>query len=389
MTPLIQAEQAVLGAILLDPDQLPRLSAWLAPDHFYRPLHGALYAAMLHLHAAGHEAAKRQPGHDVPMSWVTDTLTKASTRIRGVTASYAHTLIAACPRPAHAPVYGRMVLEGAIHRSVAEHATRLHQAAHADAIRREVEGTVHHVQVLTEVLDDLARRWGTEPRATAQPQPQPPSTTASAPSRVPDGQLEDEPMLLASLVDHSTELGELVAWLRPEDFADPGHGHLYRCLGALHHRGEPIDPLTVLWEAQRRGVLIDGSLDADQILTICGTPGIASEHFGERVLRSSLLRTAAASARQVGELSDNRALAPGRLIGYALHALKPVDDVHRRWRIATGASDRPTSPQPRSSARMSAALARSQPHPAARGRPQAAATPASLPAARSHHRNHS
>nr|WP_326846943.1 DnaB-like helicase N-terminal domain-containing protein [Streptomyces kaniharaensis] len=41
MKPLLRAEQAVLGAVLLDPGQLAALS-WLAPDHFYRPVHRAL-----------------------------------------------------------------------------------------------------------------------------------------------------------------------------------------------------------------------------------------------------------------------------------------------------------------------------------------------------------
>ncbi len=47
MTPLIQAEQAVLGAAFLAPGQLERLSLCL-PEHFSRPVHTSL-AAMLTL----------------------------------------------------------------------------------------------------------------------------------------------------------------------------------------------------------------------------------------------------------------------------------------------------------------------------------------------------
>ncbi|MGW0546615.1 DnaB-like helicase N-terminal domain-containing protein [Streptomyces altiplanensis] len=171
MTPLVHAEQAVLGAIFLEPGQLDRLSPWLRPEHFSRPVHTAIYAAMLQLKTDGHPAAATTAGFPVPLAWVTDTLREASTRTRGLTASYLHSLASACPRPDHAPVYGRMVLEGAIHRSVAQRAARLHQAALADGRAGTVEETLHHAQVLTDVLADLARGWGTEARPVQPPTP--------------------------------------------------------------------------------------------------------------------------------------------------------------------------------------------------------------------------
>lgn len=161
MNPLLRAEQAVLGSVLLDPGQLSHLD-WLAPDHFDRPVHQALFAALRKLRADGHPGLAADTS--VPLSWVTDTVEEAYHHVRGLSAVYAHSLVSACPRPEHAPAYGRMVLEGAIHRSVTAHAIRLHQAARADALRAEVEGALHHADVLSGVLDDLARRWGTDPR---------------------------------------------------------------------------------------------------------------------------------------------------------------------------------------------------------------------------------
>jgi hypothetical protein len=367
VTPLVQAEQAVLGAVFLDPGQLDRLSPWLRPNHFYRPVHAALFAAMLKLRADGHPAATEKAEDPVPLAWLTDTMQEASTRTRGLTASYAHTLVAACPRPAHAPVYGRMVLEGAIQRSVAQHATRLHQAARADSIRGGVEETIHHAQILSDVLADLARRWGTEPRPVQPPdQGKEPS---QAPEPVDERILADEEFLLCCLSAQPDQLLHVVAWLRPGDFADVGHQQIYRALRALHHRGEPIDQLTVLWETQRRGALADGTLDAERVLRICDPLAFcgAAEHFGERVVEASLVRTAASAARQVQVLADAESLPPGRLIGYALHALGPLDDVRRRWRTASGAEPEP--PRPTSTpdtsppaARIHAARSRSRPH---------------------------
>ncbi|MGV9791006.1 DnaB-like helicase N-terminal domain-containing protein [Streptomyces sp. NPDC003435] len=385
MTPLMRAEQAVLGAVLLDPDQLSRVD-WLAPDHFHRPVHQALFTALRMLHNDGHPAIGADEA--VPVSsargawpngitvsdsppvhrqWVTDAVDEASLHIRGLSAAYAHTLIAACPRPEHAPVYGRMVLEGAIHRTVAQYAIRLHQAARADALRDEVEGALRTADILTGVLTDLARRWGTDPRPVA-----PTTTSAAAPAVPPSVQAdqvaEDEQFLLAVLTEQPGAMNEVVAWLRPTDFAAPAHGQIYRCLGALHHRGEPIDRITLLWEAQRRGLLADGTLSGEQLTALCNAVPGSAEWFAQRVIRAALTRTAAASARAVRALAENEALGPGRLINHALHALGPLDEVRTRWANANGtptpkhsasapAADRPPP------ARVHAARARSAPHP--------------------------
>ncbi|WP_406133196.1 DnaB-like helicase N-terminal domain-containing protein [Streptomyces zaomyceticus] len=365
MTPLVQAEQAVLGAIFLEPGQLDRLSSWLRPEHFSRPAHASVYAAMLHLKADGHPAAATMADGPVPLAWVTDTLREASARTRGLTASYLHSLASACPRPDHAPVYGRMVLEGAIHRSVAQHAARLHQAALTDGRAGTVEETLHHAEVLTDVLAELARGWGTEAHPVQPPAPYAPQ--AERPQPVGEQVLADEEFLLGCLTSRPEQLLGLVRWLRPGDFTYPGHQQLYRALGALHHRGEPIDQLTVLWETQRRGALADGTLDAERVRRVCDPlVGGAAEHFGEQVVQASLVRTAALAARQVGALADREALAPGQLIGYALHALGPLDDVRRRLRLAHEAEQpepRPPGSQPGApppAARIDAARARSR-----------------------------
>lgn len=380
MTPLVQAEQAVLGSVFLDPDQLDHLSPWLRPEHFSRPAHAALYAAMLKLRADGHPATTGKSGNPLPLSWVTDTVQEASTRTRGLTASYAHSLISACPRPTHASVYGRMVLEGAIHRSVTQHAIRLHQAARADAVRGGAEETVHHAQILSDVLADLAHRWGTEPRAVPPPAPKMSPSQQTQP--VDEQVLADEEFLLGCISAGPEQLLDVVGWLHPGDFADAGHQQIYLALGALHHRGEPIDQLTVLWETQRRGALSDGTLDAEHVLRICDPLSLSgvAEHFGEQVVQASLVRTAAASARQVRALANDASLAPGRLIGYALHALGPLDEVRRRLRIASHTEPTPpltsglSAPAP-TEARVDAARSRSRPHATAASAPATTAAP--------------
>jgi replicative DNA helicase len=377
VNPLLSAEQAVLGSVLLDPNQLSHLD-WLAPDHFYRPVHQALFAALGTLRSDGHPAVESDG--PVPLSWVTDAVDEAGRHVRGLAATYAHTLIQACPHPEHAPVYGRMVLEGAIHRTVAQHAIRLHQAARADALKGEVAAALYAADVLSGVLTDLARRWGTEPRPVAPATL--PATAPAAPPPVRAEQVaEDERFLLAVLVEQPSTMEQVVDWLRPGDFADPAHGQLYRCLGALHHRGEPIDRITLLWEAQRRGLLADGTLSGEQLTALCDGVGAGSaEWLGDRLMRSSLTRTAAASARAVRALADDDSLVPGRLINHALHALGPLDELRARWKSARGSpppKTRASAPVPDGPPpdRVHVALARSTPRPA----PPPSARPGSAP----------
>ena len=49
----IEAEQAVLGGVLLDPACFPSVAVLLRPDYFYLPQHRAIYNAMLSIDAAG------------------------------------------------------------------------------------------------------------------------------------------------------------------------------------------------------------------------------------------------------------------------------------------------------------------------------------------------
>ncbi|MFC6067040.1 DnaB-like helicase N-terminal domain-containing protein [Streptomyces ochraceiscleroticus] len=394
MTPLFQAEQAVLGAALLEPRQLGPLSDWLRPEHFYRPAHAALYAAMLDLHSEQHPVTTAPPDVPVPLDWVNDTLARASAHTRGLTASHLHALASACPRPAHAPLYGRMVLEGAIHRSVAEHAARLYHAARTDADRgADVAETLRQADVLRDVLNDLGRRWGTEPRVT---QPAAPQTASAAPTDMVDQRLmADEEFLLGTLTTSPQQLGEVADWLRPEDFADPGHRQIYRALAALRHRGEPIDQLTLLWECQRRGALADGTLDADRVRRLCDTAaGGSADYFGEQVLNAALLRTAATSAHHIRNLAKDPSLAPTRLIGHAVHHLEPLESIRRR-RETSHAEPAPNTPQQAEEAapppaRAIAARTRSRPRFPATSAPAAPTPPAPAEPRRPHtRRSHS
>lgn len=331
----VPAWSPALAGRLHEPLRHPDAGGLRLRAHFYRPVRQALFAAMRALRACGHPAASATDG--VPLSWVTDVVDEAGRHVRGATGSYAHSLASACPHPRRAPVYGRMVLEGAIHRTVAEHATRLHQAACNDALHGEVEATLRYGDLLAEVLSDLQARWNSDARPIEQPNDYPDPAMSPHPP-VPDQVAEDERFLLGVLVNRADAMGEVPGWLRPNDFADPRHEQLYRCLGGMHHRGEPIGQVTVLWEAQRRGLLARSVEAFDWLADICAAYGPGgADWLGERVARASLVRTAARTARAIRALARDETLPPGRLISHALRCLGTVDDVRARWRKAMAA----------------------------------------------------
>ena len=49
----LEAEQAVLGSILMDPACMPQVQVYLSADDFYLPQHRAIYTAIATIEASG------------------------------------------------------------------------------------------------------------------------------------------------------------------------------------------------------------------------------------------------------------------------------------------------------------------------------------------------
>ena len=49
----LEAEQAVLGSILMDPGCMPQVQVYLSADDFYLPQHRAIYTAIATIDASG------------------------------------------------------------------------------------------------------------------------------------------------------------------------------------------------------------------------------------------------------------------------------------------------------------------------------------------------
>ena len=113
----LEAEQAVLGALLLAPELAVELHAHLEPDDFYQPRHEMVWDAIHHVNQ--HEGVLPDP------ITVAARLAKTGDLTRVGGAPYLHDLMAACPIPRQAETYATQVRDAARLRRFQDTSTRL------------------------------------------------------------------------------------------------------------------------------------------------------------------------------------------------------------------------------------------------------------------------
>ncbi len=326
--PVFHVEQALLGALLLDPHRLDDVNG-ITADSFSTAAHAALYAAISTL-------PRPDPAeHAKNTKWLDRVLTAGREQARGLTATYLHTLVQVCPWPSHAPAYARMVEAEHARRHLLTAAERLVHTVHDASLPHPVQTVLAEVDALAAVVDDIANRFpprsGVLPRTPAPPPAAPDHTEA----------VEEEQLLLATATARPDDI-DAVRWLVPDDLTLPLHAGLWQCLTTLARRGEPVDPVTVLWEAQQRG-LLDGGSEPGEVLRMLAEPAGSVGHWAERALQRSLLATAEHTGRRIETYAGDPANAPFQLVVGARRALADIAAVRTRWQNATGA----TPPQQR------------------------------------------
>lgn len=156
----LDAEQAVLGAMLLSAAAAQQCMQALSGEDFYRPAHGVIFDTITRSARAG------EPTDTVAIA---AALTKADDISRVGGAPYLHTLMASVPAAANGPYYARIVREHAVRRRLLEAAHRITQLAGAgsgdahgltERALREIEnvrdsgiGDDLTVKTITEFLD--------------------------------------------------------------------------------------------------------------------------------------------------------------------------------------------------------------------------------------------
>ncbi|WP_435059964.1 DnaB-like helicase N-terminal domain-containing protein [Streptomyces sp. bgisy060] len=320
--PVFHVEQALLGALLLDPRHLGDVTG-LSADSFSTAAHAALYAAISSLPPPDPDE------HTKNTTWLNQVLVAGREQARGLTASYLHTLIQVCPWPRHAAAYARMVEAEHARRRLRAAAEHLVQTVHDASLPHPVETVLAEADALAAVVDDIAGRF--PPRAGALPH-----TTLAPPTIVPDHVEagEEEQLLLATATAYPADVAS-VRWLLPEDFTQPLHAGLWQCLTALTRRQEPVDPVTVLWEAQQRGLLGNASEPGD-VLRLLAEPAGSVEHWGQLTLKRSLLATADHAGRRIEAYTDDPSNTPFQLVTGARRSLAQLGAIRTRWQHAIG-----------------------------------------------------
>ncbi len=137
----IEAEQSVLGSLLIDPDAIIKIASFLRPEDFYRETHGMIYAAILALHE------RRQPADLVT---VVDELERREQIETVGGAAYLATLINSVPTSIHVEHYAHIVERTSIMRHL------IAAAGEIAALAYQEEGEVDQIidqaeQILFEV----------------------------------------------------------------------------------------------------------------------------------------------------------------------------------------------------------------------------------------------
>ena len=96
----VEAERAVLGALLIDPEAIGEIAAFLKPEDFYRERHRAIYAARFDLYE------RREPGDFVTL---VDALRRRGQLDAVGGASYLTELVNDVPTAVHVEHYARIV----------------------------------------------------------------------------------------------------------------------------------------------------------------------------------------------------------------------------------------------------------------------------------------
>lgn len=121
----LEAEQAVLGAIMTDLDVLDQVLAIVEPDDMYDPKHRTIYAAIRRLH---------DQSSPTDVVAVGDELAAAG-ELRGVIdAAYLHGLTSAIATAANGAYHGTIVHEHAVRRQLLEASTSIAQIAANTAV---------------------------------------------------------------------------------------------------------------------------------------------------------------------------------------------------------------------------------------------------------------
>jgi replicative DNA helicase len=360
--PVIRAEQALLGSVLVDPDGQGWLLDLVDASDLIRPYHGQVLGAMKRVRGRGaipgavavREEIRTDP--DLPRSVSGDGVLLAD-------------LMDASPRPEHGPAYAAMVISTGIRCRMALAASRMRQAA-GDG---DAETALRMARQASAEAERCRARWNALPEPMRREVPSLPGrygrgeiagwlNAASDEIRLlgrdmeggARGRLAGRPAPVSERIAANTEasagwrqqqahgrpsgpeaeaagaraLRDLIAapsrvvmvreWLQPGDFARADHGELYAVVIAMAEAGRPVDPVTVSWEAARCDIVVDAAdlADGDRPFAVTSA---------REVRRHGVLAQVARVANEIEASTGNPASSAAALLEHAAERLGRLD----------------------------------------------------------------
>lgn len=145
------------------------------------------------------------------------------------------------------------------------HAERLASTASDPGLPNRADATLGIADDIGRVLDTLAEQFaphpGSFPRTAFPP---------DVPRQADEEDLDEERLLLATATAHPVDVRQM-RWLTEADFLLPLHAALWQSITTLVQRGSMVDPVTVLDEAQHRG-LLTGAVTPKVLMALVSTP---------------------------------------------------------------------------------------------------------------------
>ena len=309
----IRAEQAFLGAVLLDPAGQHQLLDVVGPGDMYRPWHAQVLAAMYRARARGAMPGPAEVYRELqddpflPRTVAADAVPLAS-------------LMEAAPRPGHAPAYASMVVEGGIRRSVGLAGSRLVLACEGGDLATAFRQTAEARRELTACAgrwQSLPGRFGREPARPDEPVGHQPG-----PAPQDDNAAAIGGRALRDLVAAPGRLATVRTWLRSEHFARAADGKLYAVMQDMHAALMPVDAVTVAWQAARRGIRAEPD-------SLTGGTGAFAVISCREVHRRGVLASIAQSGRDLQARASSPTSSPGLLMRQANDRLAAIENAPR------------------------------------------------------------
>lgn len=159
---------------------------------------------------------------------------------------------------------------------------------------------------------------------------------------------EAEYATIGALLLAPRELKQVVEWLRPEDFARPLCGELYRTIVVMDRAGTPVDPVTVREELRKAGrIRRDGYPSMELVRMVESVPSpLSVGYYGQLVLEAALYRRIEQAGSRMVQAGASRRGAVDDVFGLIRSECTELLSLRRRYTDAAAAGAPRGGPTP-------------------------------------------